>query len=90
MIARDSRGENVGGPNRRNRIDGVEIMEASTILEGVRLATEKGWRKVEFEPESSVVLAQIKGDTTHSRLRALKGNIATIANRVEQIRCTRD
>lgn len=43
------RGEVEGGFNRRSRCDGVKMMEVMTILEGVKLATEQGWGKVEIE-----------------------------------------
>lgn len=41
VIARDTREEIVGGVNRRTRGDGVETLEAMTILEGVKLRVLK-------------------------------------------------
>lgn len=43
----DSRGEVVGGLNRIYRSDCIETLKVSTILEGTKLAAEKGghqWR----------------------------------------------
>lgn len=85
MIARDSRGEIVGVLNRRSWSDGVEIMEAMAILEGVKLAIKKGCSVVEIESNSSVVIAQLKGATLHWRLRALLITISTTIRQVEQI-----
>lgn len=55
------------------------------ILEGAKLAVEKGWREVEIELDSSVVIEQIKGGASFWRLKTLLANIATIATRVEKI-----
>lgn len=51
----------------------------------MKLVVEKGMRKMEIEYDSSVVIEQVKSNTSFCRLRAILVNIATIANRVEQI-----
>lgn len=48
MVARNASGEVIGGFNRRCQSDGVEVMEPSTILEGMNLAAERGWATVEI------------------------------------------
>lgn len=49
MVAQNSSGEVISGLNRRFQSNGVEVMKASTILEGMKLADERGWTIVEIE-----------------------------------------
>lgn len=83
VITRDSRGEVVGGLNRRLR--GVDSLEASTVLEGTRLTVEQGWKTVEIESDSSVIINQINGGISHWWTRALNMNISTTARRIDHV-----
>lgn len=71
--------------NRRCRCDAIEVLKASTILEEMKLVAEQGWHDVEVESDSSVVINQIRGDTSFWGLRALLMNIVTLPNRIDRI-----
>lgn len=43
MIARNSKGQVIGGANRRLKGGDVECLEVEAILLRVKLAIEKGW-----------------------------------------------
>lgn len=85
MVARKASGKVIGGLNRKCRSDGVEIMEASTILEGLKLAAERGWITVKIESDLRVVIYQINRNIPHWRLQALLVNITNLVRRIGRI-----
>lgn len=56
VVARDSTEHVIGGLNRKTFSDGVEWLEARSLLEGIKLASEKGWHNIEVESNSQVVI----------------------------------
>lgn len=55
-VVQDSTGQVIGRLNQRTFIDGVEWLEAHSILEGIKLAIRKSWHNIEVESDSQVVI----------------------------------
>lgn len=70
-----------GGLNRRLQSDNVDGLGAHAILEGVKLAIEKGWRQIEVESDARVVIEKINGKMEKWRLEVVCDNINILASR---------
>lgn len=86
VVARNNLGQVLSGLNRRLQGYNVADLKAYAILEGVELAIEKGWQRIEVESDARVLIEQIKGQVTHWRLEVVCDNINTLANRINNVK----
>lgn len=67
IVARNSKGQVVGGLNRQVRMGDAETLEAVTIFKGLQFAIDRRWTRIEIETDAHNVISHITGGGRYYR-----------------------